>query len=105
MADMESTVAGIGMCDTAKPGAYEPYTDTEFCGLPRIGTVSPAVSHGSIFGCSLKSVNQEQAPRLATSEKSATARAARRLAFIADLQRPVLAQHLGRFLRAVGAGD
>src|SRR4051812_31873490 len=47
-------------------GAADPYTDTEPCGFPRGGVESFGVSHGSIFGCSLKSVNHEQ-PQSATS--------------------------------------
>ncbi len=34
--------------------------DTEYCGLPRGGIESFDDSHGSIFGCWRKSVNQEQ---------------------------------------------
>ena len=34
-------------------------SSTDDCGLPRNGIVSDGVSHGSIFGCCLKSVNQE----------------------------------------------
>src|SRR3982751_4410437 len=76
-ADIESIVAGSGIRDTAYPGAALPYTDTEFCGLPRKGIVSLDDSHGSILGCSLKSVNQEQAPTAVAAARAAYRRARR----------------------------
>src|SRR3954470_12280973 len=48
-------------------GAAVPYSGTEPCGFPRGDVSVSGVSHGSIFGCSLKSVNQEQPVRLTTS--------------------------------------
>ncbi len=52
---------GVGARSYSNPGATLPVTGTEYCGLPRNGVVSFGVSHGSIFGCCLKSVNHEQA--------------------------------------------
>src|SRR5215216_4466106 len=46
-------------------GAINPLVGTDPCGLARGGTVSDGESHGSNFGCVLKSVNQEQ-PVIAT---------------------------------------
>src|ERR1700694_824657 len=58
IAAMESMAPCVGARPYAKPGAAVPYTGTEFCGFPRIAIVSAGVSHGSILGCRLKSVNQ-----------------------------------------------
>src|SRR3954463_2922919 len=88
-----------------------PYTGTEFCGLPRMGVESFAVSQGSGLGWRRKSVNQEQALRdvMSTTASAAVRMTARAspslrsgrqiscLALIADLQCAVLAEHLGRF--------
>src|SRR5262245_42752148 len=40
-------------------GADVPYSGTEPCGFARGGVLSLGVSHGSYFGCCLKSVNHE----------------------------------------------
>src|SRR6478672_6719137 len=103
---MESIVPGSAMRETAYPGAALPYTDTENCGLPRIGIVSLGDSHGSILGCCLKSVNQEQAPSTVTTESRASRCPPRlSLSFIAYLERAVLAQQRSRLGGAIGAGD
>src|SRR5476649_1097881 len=81
---------------------------TEFCGLPRIGVVSLGVSHGSCLGCSLKSVNQEQAPSAVTTPRSESTRSARMtlplLPLISHLERAMLAEDIGHFSGTVGAG-
>src|ERR1051325_4102231 len=56
---IESTAACVGRRPNANPGSAVPVIGTEPCGLPRIAIVSDVVSHGSILGCCLKSVNQE----------------------------------------------
>src|SRR5438034_3529277 len=61
--------------------------------------VSDAVSQGSILGWRLKSVNQLHALR--TTNNSGY-RTAVRLRLMPHLHRAVLAQHLRRFLRAIG---
>src|SRR5215218_10166356 len=77
---------------------------TENWGLPRIGIESFGDSHGSTFGCSLKSVNQEHAVSAIVSA-SAPPRRSRiaRSALIANLHRPVLAQHVGCLAGPIGA--
>src|SRR6478735_8537665 len=67
---------GVGERSYRKPGAADPVIGTEFCGLPRNGVVSFTVSHGSIFGCCLKSVNHEQ-PVSRTGVTSLSTRVAR----------------------------
>src|SRR5829696_10236791 len=69
-----------------------------------MGIESFGASHGSYFGCTLKSVNQEHAVS-ATVSASAPARRARdlRSALTPHLHRAVAAQHVGRLAGAVGA--
>src|SRR4051812_34339303 len=53
------------------PGAALPVVGTDICGLPRNGVVSFGVSHGSILGCCLKSVNQLHAASSSTGMRTA----------------------------------
>src|SRR3569623_1758647 len=80
---------GIGNRLYSMPGAALPVVGTENCGLPRNAIVSDVDSHGSIFGCSLKSVNHEHAP----SAKSGSI-AINRLALTANLLGSVLLEKL-----------
>src|SRR5687768_3841417 len=63
--------------ETAKPGTVIPVTGTDICGFARKASVSPishamlslrnSGSHGAIFGCCSKVVNQSQADRPSVS--------------------------------------
>src|SRR5689334_24045112 len=81
---------------------------TELCGLPRGGTVSAMLSHGSILGCCLKSVNQEQPvirQRTDVQIHSFTRddiSAPRSLALTAHLPRTVATQQFHRLVGAIG---
>src|SRR5688572_1202167 len=101
---MESIVAGRLARETAYHGAAEPTMGTQLCGLPRTGLEPFGASHGSNFGCDLKSVNQEHAVR-ATVSASAADRRSRivRSALIAHLHRSVLAQDVGGLGGAIGS--
>src|SRR6185503_20761524 len=75
---------------------------TELCGLPWNGVVSFAVSHGSILGWRLKSVNQEQAVSVARKAHVPTRRQVRRRsAFTADLLGTLLGQHRRHLIEAL----
>src|SRR3569833_4550469 len=80
-----------------KPGAALPVIGTDIWGLPRNGIVSAGVSQGSIFGCCLKSVNQEHAPS-ASSGSSAM----RRLALTTHLLGSVLPKNVHGGVGLVG---
>src|SRR5437867_370433 len=126
IAAIESMTLGNGVRPYSYPGATVPYTGTELCGLPRGGTVSAMLSQGSIFGCCLKSVNQEQPPiaRMRTARRVvgdwwlvAGRKATRcrrvlpatnhqppisQLALTPHLPRTVAAQHVHRLVGAIG---
>src|SRR3954471_5731514 len=94
------------------PGAKLPVIGTDICGLPRNGVESFGVSHGSIFGCCLKSVNHEHAPsarsgRSATTRRSIDAPLLRPgwwLALTTNLLGTVLLQHVHHLVDLVGGG-
>src|SRR6185369_3168983 len=104
IAPIESSAAGVPMRPYSNPGAADPYTGTDICGLPRGGMLSAADSHGSIFGCCLKSVNHEHPASTGTTASITTRRAVRPtsdlrpsvLSLTANLLRPVLAHHVHR---------
>src|SRR3954468_19971616 len=90
-----------------KPGATEPVIGTDICGLPRNGVVSFGVSHGSILGCCLKSVNHEQP--VSASDKRNIAHlpspiAHLVLAFTANLLSSMLLEQVHRLIHAIGIG-
>src|SRR3954470_2740395 len=86
-------------------GAAVPYSGTEPCGFPRGAVFVSGVSHGSIFGCSLKSVNHEQPVRTSTSIVP-IARCARddMSALTTHLLRTMLLEKLHGFVSALGGG-
>ena len=88
-----------------EPGRSAAVIGTEFCGLPRNGIVSAGVSHGSILGCCLKSVNHEQAVEQKDRRRSAVAHARVRLALTTNLLRSVLLQDVHRCVCSIGIGD
>src|SRR5687768_1946760 len=96
---IESIVSGKKLYETTQSGIAAPIIGTDPCGFPRGGMLSRravsvivAISHGSIFGCRVKLVNQSQAPR-ATGTRARAPRRAIRSAFTAHLHRPMLAEH------------
>src|SRR5262245_25539604 len=91
-------VCGIGRRLNSKPGAAVPTVGTDICGLARGAIVSAGDSHGSIFGCCLKSVNQEQAPNSKTGSTRAS------LALTSHLLGTVLSQNVHRRVGAVRIG-
>src|SRR4051794_33206435 len=92
-------LCGPGTRSYMKPGAALPVIGTDICGLPRNGVVSFGVSHGSIFGCCLKSVNQEHAP-----SASSGSRASSRLALTTHLRGTMLLQDVHRGFGLIGRG-
>src|SRR6185437_1540696 len=103
-------LCGIGRRSYSNPGAALPFVGTEPCGLPRKAIVSDEVSHGSILGCCLKSVNQLHAQ----IESSGATRAARQivrpmgrrmaLSLTPHLRRTMLLEHAHRLIGAIGVG-
>src|SRR6185312_7161458 len=103
-------LCGIGRRSYSKPGAALPFVGTDACGLPRKAMVSDAVSHGSIFGCCLKSVNQLHAQ----IESSGATRAVRQivrpvgrritLSLTPHLRRTMLLEHSHRLVGAIRIG-
>jgi len=102
MAAIAAMLCGIGRRLYSKPGAAVPTVGTDACGFARGGIVSAGDSHGSIFGCCLKSVNQLQA----LNSRTGSAREMRdtRLALTSHLLGPVLLQNVHRRVGAVRIG-
>src|SRR5512143_1799420 len=101
------TFCGVAARSYWNPGAALPTIGTEPWGLPRNAIVSAAVSHGSILGCCLKSVNHEQLARnvVASTTRPRAPRAARRaLTLTSHLLGTVLLEHGHGVVGAIGIG-
>src|SRR4029079_15094921 len=118
--DIATMLCGIGSRLYSNPGAALPTVGTDACGLARGAIVSAGDSQGSIFGCCLKSVNQEQAlssrrrtpgPKPATRVRTRMSRVpglgsrVPKSTLTSHLLGPVLLENVHRRVGAVRIGD